>query len=85
MENVGDVVPRVDTIISEPIGVLLFHERMMESFLMARDRYLKPNGSLYPTRGSIHFSPFTDATLWTETINKACWWDQSDFYGFGAV
>ncbi|OMH79302.1 Histone-arginine methyltransferase CARM1 [Zancudomyces culisetae] len=31
----------VDTIISEPIGVLLVHERMLESFLLARDQFLK--------------------------------------------
>jgi histone-arginine methyltransferase CARM1 len=33
----------VDVIVSEPIGVLLVHERMCESYLYARDRWLKKN------------------------------------------
>lgn len=33
---------KVDIIISEPMGVLLLHERMVESFLVARDRFLTP-------------------------------------------
>lgn len=36
--------PQVDTLVSEPIGVLLVHERMIESYIHARDRFLKPGG-----------------------------------------
>ncbi|KAI9252803.1 S-adenosyl-L-methionine-dependent methyltransferase [Phascolomyces articulosus] len=43
-------IPKVDTIISEPIGVLLFHERMLESYIYARDHYLKPGGALFPSK-----------------------------------
>ncbi|KAH8556357.1 S-adenosyl-L-methionine-dependent methyltransferase [Umbelopsis sp. PMI_123] len=43
-------IPKVDTIVSEPIGVLLFHERMLESFIHARDTYLKPGGALFPSK-----------------------------------
>lgn len=39
-------IPPVDTIVSEPIGVLLVHERMLESYLYARDNFLKPGYSL---------------------------------------
>ncbi|CEI87009.1 Putative S-adenosyl-L-methionine-dependent methyltransferase [Rhizopus microsporus] len=46
-------IPKVDTIISEPIGVLLFHERMLESYIYARDHYLKPGGALLPSKGNI--------------------------------
>lgn len=38
------VGPKVDTLISEPIGVLLVHERMCESYIEARDKFLKPGG-----------------------------------------
>ena len=48
---------KVDAIISEPIGVLIVHERMMESFLYARDHFLKPNGILMPNAGSIYLAP----------------------------
>jgi histone-arginine methyltransferase CARM1 len=47
----------VDIIISEPIGVLLVHERMLESFLIARDRYLKPDGAVFPNSGTIFLAP----------------------------
>ena len=74
----------VDTIISEPIGVLLVHERMLESFIAARDYFLKPiseGGTIFPTTGTIHLAPFSDAPLWSETMAKARFWLQEDFYG----
>ncbi|KAG1228121.1 hypothetical protein G6F35_002419 [Rhizopus arrhizus] len=74
-------IPKVDTIISEPIGVLLFHERMLESYIYARDHYLKPGGALFPSRGNIYLAPFTDAVLWSETMGKARFWEQQSFYG----
>ncbi len=44
---------KVDIIISEPIGFLLVHERMLESYVVARDRFLKPNGLMMPTTGTL--------------------------------
>ena len=35
---------KVDIIISEPIGFLLVHERMLETYAVARERFLKPGG-----------------------------------------
>lgn len=96
---------KVDTIVSEPIGVMLLHERMVslrrvagseegrfaasliswltpiahndcvltsqvESFLLARDMFLKPGGSILPSSGSIFFSPFSDEGLYNETEQK---------------
>jgi histone-arginine methyltransferase CARM1 len=31
-------VPKVDTLISEPLGILLVNERMLESYILARDK-----------------------------------------------
>ncbi|ORX61303.1 S-adenosyl-L-methionine-dependent methyltransferase [Hesseltinella vesiculosa] len=73
-------IPQVDTIVSEPIGVLLFHERMLESYVYARDHYLKPGGALFPSKGSIYLAPFTDAGLFTETMAKSRFWEQTNFY-----
>jgi histone-arginine methyltransferase CARM1 len=77
---------KVDTIISEPIGVMLLHERMVrppfsllvyvqadrqvESFILARDLFLKPSGQMLPSAGHIFFSPFTDEALFNETDQK---------------
>ncbi|KAJ1793967.1 hypothetical protein LPJ59_004636 [Coemansia sp. RSA 2399] len=74
-------VPKVDVIISEPIGVLLVHERMLESFIYARDKFLRPGGAMMPSSGIIHLAPLSDAALWNETITKARFWQQKGFYG----
>ncbi|SJX60941.1 related to HMT1-hnRNP arginine N-methyltransferase [Sporisorium reilianum f. sp. reilianum] len=86
--KVEDVTPehleghtQVDTIVSECLGVLLVHERMCESFLDARDRYLAPGGSVFPSAGTICLAPFEDKQLWNDTANKAKWWLNSNFYG----
>ncbi|KAJ2723400.1 hypothetical protein GGI07_002675 [Coemansia sp. Benny D115] len=73
-------VKQVDAIISEPIGVLLVHERMLESYIYARDKFLRPGGAMLPSSGTIHLAPLSDAALWNETIAKARFWQQSDFY-----
>lgn len=72
---------KVDVVISEPIGVLLLHERMCESFLYARDRWLKEGGRMFPASGTIYLAPFTDAAGYAETLNKARFWQSSNFYG----
>lgn len=36
---------KVDVLVSEPFGTLLFNERMIESYLFARDNFLKPGGT----------------------------------------
>lgn len=40
----------VDVIVSEPMGYMLFNERMLETYLHAK-KFLKPNGKMYPTKG----------------------------------
>lgn len=71
----------VDTLISEPIGVLLVHERMIESYIVARDRFLKPGGAMVPSMGTIYVAPFSDSNLWTQTMQKVRFWEQQDFFG----
>ncbi len=71
----------MDTLISEPIGVLLVHERMIESYIVARDRFLKPGGAMIPSTGTIYVAPFSDAALWQQTMQKVRFWENQDFYG----
>lgn len=75
------VTEQVDMIVSEPMGFLLYHERMLESFVEARNRFLKPGGKMFPSRGEIFLAPFTDAALYQEQTEKSKWWLQKDFYG----
>ena len=39
---------QVDVLISEPMGTLLVNERMLETYLYARDRFLKPGAPWEP-------------------------------------
>ena len=72
---------RADILISEPMGTALVNERMLESFLIARDRLLKPGGQMFPTLGRIHCAPFCDERLAAEVGAKAAFWAQTNFYG----
>ncbi|CAN0167666.1 unnamed protein product, partial [Discosporangium mesarthrocarpum] len=60
----------VDIIVSEPIGFLLVHERMLESYVEARDRFLKPGGRMLPGLGEIVMAPITDEALYQEQLLK---------------
>mmetsp|Transcript_31551 Transcript_31551/g.97562 ORF Transcript_31551/g.97562 Transcript_31551/m.97562 type:complete len:399 (+) Transcript_31551:222-1418(+) len=71
----------VDVIVSEPLGFLLVHERMLEAFVAARDRFLRPDGLMMPSRGTILVQPITDGQLWQEQEAKATFWRATDFYG----
>ncbi|XP_064476351.1 histone-arginine methyltransferase CARMER-like isoform X3 [Ornithodoros turicata] len=70
----------VDIIISEPMGYMLFNERMLETYLHAK-KWLKPDGKMFPTRGDLHIAPFTDTCLYMEQLNKANFWYQQSFHG----
>lgn len=72
---------KVDVIVSEPLGVLLVHERMLETYVHARDKFLKPGGLMMPTTGVIHLSPFTDRALHDEQFVRADFWKTQNFYG----
>uniref|UniRef100_A0AAZ3P5M7 Histone-arginine methyltransferase CARM1 n=2 Tax=Oncorhynchus tshawytscha TaxID=74940 RepID=A0AAZ3P5M7_ONCTS len=71
---------QVDIIISEPMGYMLFNERMLESYLHAK-KFLKPSGKMFPTIGDVHLAPFTDEQLYMEQFTKANFWYQPSFHG----
>ncbi|XP_017434739.1 probable histone-arginine methyltransferase 1.3 isoform X3 [Vigna angularis] len=72
---------KADILISEPMGTLLINERMLESYVIARDRFLVPTGKMFPALGRIHMAPFTDEYLFIEIANKALFWQQQNYYG----
>ncbi|XP_043106756.1 histone-arginine methyltransferase CARM1 isoform X5 [Puntigrus tetrazona] len=71
---------KVDVIISEPMGYMLLNERMLESYLHAKN-WLKPKGMMFPTQGDIHLAPFTDEQLYMEHQARSNFWNQRCFYG----
>ncbi|MCO5555341.1 hypothetical protein L7F22_008887 [Adiantum nelumboides] len=72
---------KADILISEPMGTLLVNERMLESYIISRDRFLKPNGKMFPSLGRIHLAPFSDEYLHVEIASKALFWQQPNYYG----
>ncbi|KAL5701228.1 type I protein arginine methyltransferase [Ranunculus cassubicifolius] len=81
--KIEDVVlpEKADILISEPMGTLLVNERMLETYVIARDRFLVPNGKMFPTLGRMHMAPFSDEYLFIEMANKALFWQQQNYYG----
>lgn len=64
---------KVDVVISEPMGYMLYNERMLETFLHAK-KWLVPGGKMYPSRGDLHIAPFADDALYMEQYSKANFW-----------
>ncbi|GMP60051.1 hypothetical protein CsSME_00023078 [Camellia sinensis var. sinensis] len=48
---------KVDVIISEWMGYFLLRESMFDSVICARDRWLKPTGSMYPSHARMWLAP----------------------------
>lgn len=77
VEEVELPVEKVDIIISEWMGYCLFYESMLDTVLYARDKWLKPDGMLFPDRCTLFICGIEDRQYKDEKIN---WWD--DVYGF---
>ncbi|KAL3288770.1 hypothetical protein HHI36_003204 [Cryptolaemus montrouzieri] len=48
---------KVDIIVSEWMGFYLFHEGMLNSVLVARDKFLKPGGMMFPESATLYSAP----------------------------
>ncbi|XP_078701433.1 protein arginine N-methyltransferase 2-like [Branchiostoma floridae x Branchiostoma belcheri] len=68
---------KVDLIISEWMGTLLLFELMVESVLIARDKFLAKGGVMWPSHAKLYLVPCRAQKQYDEKI--ACWEDQ---YGF---
>ncbi|XP_022902637.1 histone-arginine methyltransferase CARMER [Onthophagus taurus] len=75
-----EIPENVDVIISEPMGYMLYNERMLETYLHAK-KWLAPKGKMFPSRGDLHIAPFTDDALYMEQFSKANFWFQTCFHG----
>lgn len=52
-----DSIEKVDIIVSEWMGFYLVHEGMLDSVIVARDRFLKENGLMFPSVAKIYAAP----------------------------
>jgi type I protein arginine methyltransferase len=59
------------------MGYCLFYESMLDTVLYARDKWLKPDGMLFPDRCTLFICAIEDRAYKDDKIN---WWD--NVYGF---
>ncbi|KAJ2846382.1 Nuclear SAM-dependent mono-and asymmetric methyltransferase [Coemansia brasiliensis] len=77
MEEVVLPFEKVDIIISEWMGYFLLYESMLDTVLLARDKYLSPNGKIFPDTATMVISTIEDAEYKEDKLN---FWD--NVYGF---
>lgn len=77
MEEVRLPFPQVDIILSEWMGYFLLYESMLDTVLYARDKYLAPNGLIFPDKATIFLAGIEDGEYKDEKIG---FWD--NVYGF---
>lgn len=59
---------KVDVIVSEPLGTFLLNERMLETYVIARQHFLKPEGRMFPARADLCVIPFSDSDIYHEQL-----------------
>jgi len=72
-----DGIDKVDVIISEWMGYCLFYESMLNTVLLARDKWLAPDGVMFPDKANLWLCAIEDGQYKEDKIN---WWD--NVYGF---
>jgi len=77
VEEVELPVEKVDVIISEWMGYCLFYESMLNTVIFARDKWLKPDGLLFPDKATLYVCAIEDRQY---KEDKIFWWD--NVYGF---
>ncbi len=72
---------QADILVSEPMGFWLFNEQMIQTYLIAKEKWLKPNGMMFPESGHLYVAPLKIDFLHEEirTKNEA-WLYKENFY-----
>ncbi|KAG5854691.1 hypothetical protein ANANG_G00040490 [Anguilla anguilla] len=77
VEEVELPVEKVDIIISEWMGYCLFYESMLNTVIYARDKWLKPDGLIFPDRATLYVTAIEDRQYKDYKIH---WWE--NVHGF---
>ncbi|GMK55683.1 hypothetical protein CspeluHIS016_0207390 [Cutaneotrichosporon spelunceum] len=77
VEDISLPVDTVDVIVSEWMGYMLLYESMLDSVLVARDRFLAPGGLMAPSQTRLVISAITGDRVFRERID---FWD--NVYGY---
>jgi predicted RNA methylase len=73
---------KVDVIISEWMGFYLLHESMLDSVILARDKFLKDSGTMFPSIAAIYACPSNLNGFYEQEID---FWDAVYGYDFSVV
>jgi hypothetical protein len=65
-------IQQFDIIISEWMGYFLLYESMLDTVLLARDKYLKPGGLIFPDTAGMYIAAIEDQDYKEEKINCQC-------------
>lgn len=68
MEEVKLPFDKVDIIISEWMGYFLLYESMLDTVLYARDKYLAPDGLIFPDKATLFLAGIEDGEYKEEKI-----------------
>jgi len=77
LEDTELPIKEFDIIISEWMGYFLLYESMLDTVLLARDKYLKKGGLIFPDNATLYLAAIEDQDYKEEKIN---FWD--NVYGF---
>lgn len=77
IEDVNLPVDKFDIIVSEWMGYFLLFEGMLDSFIRARNKFLKPSGIVLPNKASISIVGISDPGSYDKYVH---FWD--NVYGF---
>lgn len=78
--SLPDGIEKVDIIVSEWMGYALLYESMLDSVLVARDRFLRPGGVLAPSQCHLMLGLCDAAEIRKDRID---FWD--DVYGASGI
>lgn len=69
LEEVELPMKEFDIIISEWMGYFLLYESMLDTVLLARDKYLAPGGLIFPDTATLYLAAIEDQDYKEEKIN----------------
>lgn len=69
LEEVELPLEKFDIIVSEWMGYFLLYESMLDTVLLARDKYLAPGGLMFPDTAYLYLAAIEDQDYKEEKIN----------------
>ena len=69
LEEADLPIKEFDIIVSEWMGYFLLYESMLDTVILARDKYLKPGGLMFPDEATLYLAAIEDMDYKEEKIN----------------